>query len=127
MLTSASPATADQTGALGGLVAEAEAGEAAAQLFLAIRYRDGDGVAKDPAAAMLWGHRAADQGHAEALDFVGFAYLRGAMVKRNTVVALGYFQAASPESAQAAFNLGQCYYGAQGTEQDCARALEWWE
>ena len=30
-------------------------------------------------------------------------------------------------SGQAAFNLGQCYYGAQGTEQDCAKALEWWK
>jgi hypothetical protein len=32
---------------------------------------------------MLWAHKAADAGNAEALDFVGFAYLRGAVVKRN--------------------------------------------
>lgn len=102
-------------------------GDSAAQLSLAIRYRDGKDVGKDPAAAMRWGHLAADQGHAEALDFVGFAYLRGAMVNRNTPLALAYFQAAAGESAQAAFNLGQCYYGAQGTEQDCAKGLEWWE
>lgn len=102
-------------------------GDPAAQLSLAIAYRDGKGVEKDPTAAMLWGHRAADHGHAEALDFVGFAYLRGAMVKRNTPLALAYFQAAAGKSASAAFNLGQCFYGAQGTEQDCAKGLEWWE
>jgi uncharacterized protein len=122
----ATAAPADQAD-FRALFERAEKGEPSAQLSLAIRYRDGGGVEKDPAAAMLWAHRAADQGHPEALDFVGFAYLRGAMVKRNTPLALAYFQAAAGESAQAAFNLGQCYYGAQGTEQDCAKGLEWWE
>ncbi len=105
---------------------QARQGDPAAQLSLAIRYRDAKDVAKDNAAAMQWAHRAADQGHADALDFVGFAYLRGAVVKRRPEVAFGYFKAAAEESAQAAFNLGQCYYGAQGTEQDCAKALDWW-
>jgi TPR repeat protein len=120
-------ATAEETAALSNLVAEAEGGDAAAQLSLAIRFRDGNGVAKDDASAMKWAHRAADQGHAEAMDFVGFAYLRGAMVERNTGIAFGYFKAAAAKSAAAAFNLGQCYFGAQGTDQDCAKGLEWWE
>ncbi len=105
----------------------AEQGDAQAQLALAIRHRDGKGVEPNPVEAMRWAHLAADAGHAEAMDFVGFAYLRGAMVPRSTALAFGYFRAAAPKSAQAAFNLGQCYYGAQGTEQDCAKALEWWE
>ena len=61
------------------------------------------------------------------MDFVGFTYLRGAVVKRNPSLAFAYFKGAAEESAQAAFNLGQCYFGAQGTEQDCAQALEWWK
>ena len=76
---------------------------------------------------MQWAHRAADQGHAGALDFVGYAYLHGSMVKRNPEIAFGYFKVAARRSAQAAFNLGQCYFGAQGTEQDVPKALEWWE
>jgi tetratricopeptide (TPR) repeat protein len=76
---------------------------------------------------MQWAHKAADAGNADAQDFVGFAYLRGAVVKRNTTLAIAYFKEAADESAQAAFNLGQCYYGAQGTKQDCAQGLEWWE
>lgn len=102
-------------------------GDVKAQLDLAIRYRDGKGVDKDDVEAMRWGHRAADAGNADAMDFVGFAYLRGAVIKRNPVVAFGYFKSAAEESPLAAFNLGQCYYGAQGTEQDCTTALKWWE
>ena len=126
ILMTATAAPADQAD-FRVLFERAEKGDPSAQLSLAIRYRDGGEVVKDPSAAMLWAHRAADQGHPEAFDFVGFAYLRGAMVQRNTPLALAYFQAGAGKSAQATFNLGQCYYGAQGTEQDCKKGLEWWE
>ncbi|WP_395717865.1 C39 family peptidase [Prosthecobacter sp.] len=106
---------------------KAEKGDAAAQLSLAIALRDGKGIAKNDAEAMKWAHKAADQGNADAQDFVGFAYLRGAVVKRNTALAFAYFKEAADESAQAAFNLGQCYFGAQGTPQDCAKGIECWE
>jgi len=109
------------------LQSKAAGGDVKAQLDLAIRLRDGKGIAKDDAAAMKWAHQAADAGNADALDFVGFAYLRGAVVKRNPAIAIAYFKAAADESAQAAFNLGQCYFGAQGTEQDCPEALGWWK
>ena len=105
----------------------AKGGDAKAQIDLAIRLRDGKGITKDDAEAMHWAHKAADAGNADAMDFVGFAYLRGAVVKRNPAIAIAYFKAAANDSAQAAFNLGQCCFGAQGTEQDCAKALEWWK
>jgi TPR repeat protein len=66
------------------------------------------------AEALRWGHRAADQGHAEAMDFIGFLYFRGVEVPRNPDVAAGYFKAAAGQSAQAAWNLGQCHFAAQG-------------
>ena len=116
----------DQTH-LESLRSRAEDGDCQAQLDLAFRYRDGKGVSKDDAEAMKWAHLAADGGQVEAMDFVGFAYLRGSVVRRNPVIAFGYFKAAAEKSAQAAFNLGQCYYGAQGTEQDCLAALEYWK
>ncbi len=118
---------ADAQTVLETLRTQAAGGDVKAQLDLAIRYRDGKDVTKDAAEAMNWAHRAADAGNADAMDFVGFAYLRGAVVKRNPAIAFAYFKAAAKDSAQAAFNLGQCYYGAQGTEQDCAKALEWWK
>lgn len=114
-------------GAAAELERKAASGDAKAQLELAIQLRDGKGIAKDDRLAMEWAHKAADAGNAEAFDFVGFAYLRGAVVKRNPAIAIAYFKAAADASAQAAFNLGQCYFGAQGTEQDCTKALEWWK
>ena len=127
MLTLAPPTHADDTEALRDLIAKAEKGDAAAQVALAVRYRDGKGVAKDDAEAMQWAHRAADSGNADAMDFVGFAYLRGAVVERSPAVAFGYFKSAAEKSAAAAFNLGQCYFGAQGTDQDIPKALEHWK
>ena len=106
---------------------QAAGGDVKAQFDLAHRYRDGKGVAKDEAEALKWAHLAADGGHAEAMDFVGLAFLRGSVIKSNPVIALGYFKAAAAESSQAAFNLGQCYFGAQGTEQDIPKALEYWK
>ena len=117
---------ADELAAYQSLRGRAESGDVGAQAALAVCYRDGKGVAKDDARAMQWAHRAADAGNADAMDFIGHAYLRGAVVKRNPAIAFGYFKAAADKSAQAAFNLGQCYFGAQGTEQDCAKAIEWW-
>ncbi len=111
----------------GDLVRRAESGDAGAQVALAIRYRDGKEGAADGALAMQWAHRAADRGDAAAMDFVGHAYLRGAIVERRPEIAFGYFKAAADKSAQAAFNLGQCYFGAQGTEQDIPKALGWWK
>ena len=112
---------------LKALTARAEGGDTGAQVELAVRYRDGRGVAKDEVLAMQWGHRAADRGDAAAMDFVGHAYLRGAIVERRPEIAFAYFKAAAERSAQAAFNLGQCYFGAQGTEQDIPAALESWK
>lgn len=119
--------TVSATDEITTLQTRAQNGDTQAQIALAIRLRDGKGIAKNDTEAMQWAHKAADAGNADAQDFVGFAYLRGAVVKRNTALALTYFTEAADESAQAAFNLGQCYYGAQGTEQDCAKGLEWWE
>jgi TPR repeat protein len=125
MSVSVSPA--DDQPAMEALRSQAASGDVKSQLDLAFRHRDGKGVAKDDAEAMKWAHRAADAGNAEAMDFVGFAYLRGAVVKRNTAMAFAYFTAAAEKSAHAAFNLGQCYFGAQGTEQDIPKALDWWK
>ncbi len=127
LLMSVSALSADDQVEFQTLRGRAESGDVAAQAALAVRYRDGKGVTKDDALAMQWAHRAADKGNADAMDFVGFAHLRGAVVERSPEIAFGYFKAAARESSAAAFNLGQCYFGAQGTEQDIPKALDWWK
>lgn len=118
---------AEDSTPLDELIAKAAKGDAKAQHALALRYRDGKGVDKDLAQAMHWAHLAADQGDAPAMDLIGHAYLTGRGVKRNPAVAFGYFNAAAKKSAQAGFNLGQCYFGAQGVDLDIPKALEAWK
>ena len=125
IMSIAIPANAEAE--LEALRSKSASGDAIAQRTLAFHYRDGTGVAKDEKEALNWAHRAADGGDAEAMDFVGFAYLRGSLIKGSPIIAIGYFKAAAEQSAQAAFNLGQCYFGAQGTEQDIPKALEYWK
>ena len=109
------------------LVEKAKRGDTAAQLAMAVRYRDGKGVARDNVEALRWARMAADRGDAAAMDFVGWMFFKGLGVKRNATIAAGYFKAAADKSAQAAWNLGQCYFGAQGVEQDVPQALELWK
>ena len=118
--------SAEEAPDLQTLTVRAESGDAAAQAALAARYREGKGVTKDEVLGLKWAHRAADGGNADGMDLVGVAYLRGAIVARSPEIAFGYFKSAAERSAAAAFNLGQCYFGAQGTAQDVPKALEHW-
>jgi len=117
---------ADDTPPMDDLTAKATQGDARAQLSLALRYRDGKGVERDDSQAMRWAHLAADAGDADAMDFVGFAFLRGRGVHGDPAVAFGYFNAAAGRCAMAGFNLGQCYFGAQGVGLDIPKAVEVW-
>ena len=127
LLASAIHADSADSPTISDLTAKATNGDAAAQLSLAIKYRDGKEVEKNNAEAMRWGHMAADKGNADAMDFVGFMYFRGVAVEHNAEIAVGYFKAAADKSAAAAWNLGQCYFAAQGVPQDIPKALELWE
>lgn len=127
VLMAVPPAHADDTNQMKTWIAKAAQGDLRAQLELAVRYRDGNGVARDYHEAMRWAHQAADRGDAAAMDFVGHAFLSGDAVKGNPEIAAGYFHAAAGESATAAFHLGECYFGAQGVAQDIPKALEIWK
>jgi hypothetical protein len=110
------------------LTADAEKGDPAAQTALSFRYRDGQGVTRDYAAALKWAHLAADKGHPAALDAVGWHFYRGLGVPQNFDVSAGYFRAAAkkgnPFGQQ---NLGASYFSGSGVEQDYKLAFEWWE
>jgi TPR repeat protein len=120
-------AWADEAPALEALKEKATKGDARAQMELAYRYRDGKGVKRNDAEAVRWAHLAADRGDAGARDFLGWMYFEGRGVKHSPEIAFGYFKSAADESAQAGFNLGQCYFAAQGVEQDVPKALAAWE
>ncbi len=126
-LVNISSVHADDLSSTPDLITKAAQGDIRAQVSLAVRYRDGKGVKRNFAEAMRWGHLAADRGDAAAMDFVGSMFLRGVGVKQNPAIAAGYFKAGAGESATACWNLGQCYFGAQGVDQDIPKALEIWK
>lgn len=123
----AEPSAAVEAPALAELRTKAELGDSAAQLALAVCHRDGRGVERCGTEALRWAKKAAEQGLAEALDFIGSLYFSGTLVEHNPALAVGYFVAASDQCAQAAWNLGQCWFAALGVPQDIPRALETWE
>lgn len=125
--TLSAPSTTAEATPPAELRAKAELGDSAAQLALATCHRDGRGVERCGTEALQWAGKAASQGLAEALDFIGSLYFSGTLVERNPALAVGYFVAASEQCAQAAWNLGQCWFAAQGVPQDIPRALETWE
>ena len=106
---------------------KAAGGDAAAQVELAHRYRDGDGVTLDLREALRWGHQAADSGDARAMDFVGWMYFHGKGVEARPEIAVGYFKAAAGKSLQAAWNLGLSHFAGMGTALDVPAALAVWE
>src|SRR5947207_15836922 len=57
--------------------AKAEAGDADSQVELAARYDLGEGVTKNPAEALKWFRKAADQNHARGQNAVGVYYFYG--------------------------------------------------
>jgi TPR repeat protein len=110
------------------LSAKAEAGDAAAQLELSLRYRDGRGTKRDYAAALKWARLAADSGNAAAQDAVGFQFLRGLGVPQNYDVAVGYFRSAQRAGNVAGTNnLAACHFSGLGLEQNFDKAIELWK
>src|SRR5579871_1324913 len=73
----------DHAGAAQILAKAAEAGNAVAQLRLALLYDQGDGVPQDAKQAYQWYVRAAAQGEPESLNQVGLYYELGEGVDEN--------------------------------------------
>jgi hypothetical protein len=73
----------------------AEHGNAPAQDRLGFMYANGDGVARDPAAAARWYRAAATQGFTAAQFTLGLIYAEGDGVPRDEVEALVWFDLAA--------------------------------
>ena len=88
------------------LATAAEAGGAEAQRLLGVCYYKGEGVARDPAAAVEWFTKAAAQGHAAAQFSLGACYAEGEGVARDPAAAVEWYtKAAAQGHAGAQSNL----------------------
>ena len=110
----------------------AEAGDASAQFALGLRYSEGKGVAKDPAQALAWWRKAAEQSNSEAQYRLGAIYdnrysdiVYG--VTKDTAQAISWYRKAAEQGlADAQFMLGMKYQNGEGVPKDAAQAVAWW-
>lgn len=113
--------------ALQKLQGAAEAGHAWAQFRLALRHAEGDGVARDPRAAVYWFRKAAAQAYAAAEYALGEMHAFGEGVPRDAVLAVHWFQLAAKQGYPLAqHDLGLMHYKGMGVGKDDAEAVRWW-
>ena len=87
--------TASAAEPISELRAKAEAGDAAAQFYLGVRYDDGEGVPKNKVEAAKWHRKAAEQGIAAAQFNLGILYANGWGVAKDQVEAYAWFNLAA--------------------------------
>lgn len=108
------------------LIAKAEQGDAAAQMELGGIYSKGEGVTKDPTAAVKWLTKAAEQGNAEAQLKLGVIYVGGRGVLKNSTEAAKWITlSASQGNAAAQCQLGRMHLTGAGVPKDDVEAYKW--
>ena len=94
--------------------------------------RQGEGVEKNPAWAVKWFRRAAEQGSTASMCDLGWCYETGAGVRRNRRKAVEWYEKAAEQGdAEGMYRLALCYLDGKAVEADrqtamdlCRRALE---
>ena len=99
---------------------QANTGDAQAQFYLGLLYRDGLGVAEDAAKAAYWYEKAASQGNVEAQRELAFMYDLGSGIVQDYAKANYWFEKAADQGdVSALYALGMRYYdGVSGVSQD---------
>jgi len=99
-----------------------------ADVQLAVRLMDGDGVARDPVRAVELVRPHAEAGHAEAQFVLGLAYSSGQGIEKDRATAVAWYRrAAAQNQAHAQFLLGLALLRGDGTTKDLAEAIDWFE
>jgi uncharacterized protein len=112
----------------GGLQQRAEAGDAAAQFELGVRYHEGQGVPQSYTEAIRWFKLSADQGNPDAEFNLGVMYEKGRGVTPNYEEAMQWYQkAAAQDYAPAEYNLGVMFDKARGVPLDFSQAMNWYK
>lgn len=106
--------------------AAAQAGDAAAQLRLAIMYFTGEGMPKDVVSARLWAEKAAEQDVVGAQRLMAVIYAQGHGVKQDPIEAAEWWEKAAEQGdAHAQYTLGLYYATGNGVNQDFGDAAKW--
>jgi hypothetical protein len=107
--------------------ANADKGDAEAQLIVASRYASGNGVTRDQVKSVKYIRKAAEQGLARAECLLGLAYSDGDGVKPDKAEAARWLHRAAIQGlAEAQFDLGMCYAKGDGVGENTVQAVEWY-
>jgi TPR repeat protein len=110
------------------LLADAKAGDSAAQFTLGTYYWRGVGVRRNRKSAIKWWKLATEQGHTEAMFRLGMAYKLGTGVEHDKQEAARLLRIAADQGfAQAQFHLGLSYSRGDGINQNKEEALMLWK
>lgn len=102
-------------------------GDADAQTELALRFQQGNSVAKDYQQAAMWYRKAADLGSPRAATNLGWMYVLAEGVERNDKEAITLFQAAAVKGyPNAQDSLGWMYQHGRGVPKDIPTAMDWY-
>ena len=108
------------------LTALANAGNAKAELIVALKYLDGDGVPANDAEAAKWLERAADAGEPVAQYRIGTLYERGRGVPADAAKAARWYEAAANQgNRKAMHNLAVAHAEGSGVKKDFTEASRW--
>lgn len=108
------------------LVGRAAAGEVDAMLRLGLAFKDGQGVARDPAKAYAWFVKAAEGGEPGAMFWTGYCLARGVGVKKDEAAARGWLARAAAEAhTTAMYWLGTFMAEGKGGPVDAPGARDW--
>ncbi len=112
----------------GAVRAAANTGDPKAQLELGHRYFFGrEGASKDYSQALIWYHKAADQGVVGAEVNLGVMYAYGKGVPLDFAQAISWYRKAAEQGdSDAEVNLGVLYAEGHGVPQDFAQAASWY-
>lgn len=93
---------------------------------LGLAFADRNTILHDYGAAAHWFRRAAAEGHAEAMFFLGILHSAGQGVEQDAGAAAAWYkQAAEIGFADAMYNLAYLHIEGKGVEQDDSAALRW--
>jgi uncharacterized protein len=102
-----------------------DSGDPAVWHTLGRAYANGGGTTRDKAEAIRWFQRAAEAGHAPAMDSLAFQLLYPEPSLDSAAAIEWYRKAAAKGDASAMGSLGFCYREGTGVPCDYAEAVRW--
>ena len=83
---------------------------------------------KNYSKAFLLFKKAADLGHADSQNHIGYCYKYGLGVSKDLSEAVNWYKKAAKQGDEhAQNNLGNCYYKGEGVSKDFSKAVKWYK